>query len=113
MRESEISRDIDRVLKQIGCSVYSTEQGYRKERGGTRTSPGIPDKIVIHPDAWTFAEVKTEKGKLTVHQEGFRLACEETGIPWQLWRSAVDAFDWAESVGIVERVDVVPIRSRA
>lgn len=101
MSERQISRAIDDFLKKIGCAVYSTEQGYRRERGGTRTSPGIPDKIVIHSEAWTFAEIKAHKGKLTVHQEGFRLACEDAGIPWELWRCPADAFDWAARVGLV------------
>jgi hypothetical protein len=99
--EALLSRDVQRVLKQIGCSVYSTEQGWRKERGGTRTSAGIPDLIVIHPNAWTFAELKTPKGKMSTAQTGFRLACEEAGIPWNLWRSVQDAWEWAKAAGIV------------
>jgi hypothetical protein len=99
--EALLSRDVQRALKQIGCSVYSTEQGYRKERGGTRTSAGIPDLIVIHPSAWTFAELKTPKGKLSTAQTGFMLACEEAGIPWALWRSVHDSWEWAKAAGIV------------
>jgi hypothetical protein len=106
MKESQISREIQAFLRDtIGCAVYSTEQGYRKERGGTRTSPGIPDLIVIHPDAWTFAELKTPKGKLTVHQEGFRLVCEDAGVNWQLWRDVRDAWDWAVREGLILEVE--------
>jgi hypothetical protein len=101
MREADIQKNVKEFLRQIGCAVYDTSQGYRRDPGGTRTSPGIPDLIVIHPEAWTFAELKTHKGKLTVHQEGFRLACEDAGIPWELWRSAADSFDWAARVGLV------------
>lgn len=101
MTERQISREIDLFLKTIGCAVYSTEQGYRRERGGTRTSAGIPDKIVIHPDAWTFAEIKRPGGRLTDAQVGFRGECETAGIPWQLWTDATDAFDWAARVGLV------------
>lgn len=101
-RESQISREIQRFLKQVGCAVYSTEQGYRRDRGGTRTSPGIPDLIVIHPTAWTFAELKTETGKLTMRQLEFREDARSAGIPWQLWRDVRHAFDWCVAVGIVE-----------
>ena len=101
MKERQISREIDDFLKSIGCAVYSTEQGYRHERGGTRCTPGIPDKIVIHPDAWTFAEVKRPGGKLTSPQVGFRDECKSAGIPWELWTDVTDAFDWAARVGLV------------
>ncbi len=100
--EAKISRDVCNLLRTLGGTIYSTEQGYRKERGGTRTTPGIPDLIVIFPDAWTFAELKTPKGKLSTAQEGFRLACAEAGIPWQLWRSDGDAWDWCVRVGLIE-----------
>ena len=99
--EAIVSRDVRKFLTQIGCAVYSSEQGYRKERGGTRQTPGIPDLIVIHPDAWTFAELKAGRGRLSVAQEGFRTACVDAGVPWQLWRSVEDAWDWAVAVGLV------------
>ena len=102
MKESEISREIVKFLRTVGGSVYSTEQGYRKERGGTRTSAGIPDLIVIFPEAWTFAEIKTPKGRMSPAQEGFRLSCWDAGIPWQLWRDVRDSWDWCAENGIVE-----------
>lgn len=105
MRESQISREVQRFLRSIGGAVYSTEQGYRKDRGGTRTSAGIPDLIVFFDEAWTFAELKTEKGRLTTAQDGFRLLCEESFAPWQLWRSVEDAWDWAVAHGIVQSVE--------
>lgn len=101
MTEREISREIDLFLKSIGCAVWSTEQGYRHERGGTRTSPGIPDKIVMHPDAWTFAEIKRPKGKLSDAQRFFRDEAKAANVPWELWTDATDAFDWAARVGLV------------
>jgi hypothetical protein len=100
--EAMIQRDITNFLKMIGCAVYSTSQGYRKERGGTRTTPGIPDLIVFHPDAWTFAELKTPRGSLSVAQDGFRTACLDSGAPWHLWRSVDDAWAWAVAAGIIE-----------
>ncbi len=36
--------DAAHVLEAL--AVYSVEQGYRKERGGTRQTPGIPHLIV-------------------------------------------------------------------
>ena len=77
--EERISKDVQTLLRDtVGCYVASLEQGYRKERGGTRITPGIPDLWVCHPPTgiWTWAELKTPKGRLTTHQEGFRLMCE-------------------------------------
>ena len=102
--EAQISKDVCEFLRTIGGTVYSTEQGYRKERGGTRMTPGIPDLFVAFPDAWTWAELKTPKGKLTEAQHGFRLMCEDYGINWQLWRSVDDAWRWCVNVGIIEEM---------
>jgi hypothetical protein len=112
MSERAIQREIVDFLKAIGCAVYQTSQGYRKEPGGTRMTPGIPDLYVVGPRAkhqmawerapWTWAEVKTEKGKLTPAQEEFRELCETSDIPHRVWRDAGDAFEWAVEVGLVE-----------
>lgn len=97
-----MSRDVISFLRGIGGAVWSTEQGFRRERGGTRQTPGLPDLVVIFPTAWTFAELKAGKGKLSQSQEGFRDTAVAAGVPWQLWRSSQDAFDWCVSVGILE-----------
>ena len=95
--EQRLSLDVREALKTLGCAVYSTEQGYRRERGGTRTSAGIPDLIVFGPGGWTFAELKTAQGKLNKAQQVFRdECCSGRGVPWALWRSVSDAVDWFE-----------------
>ena len=100
--EAKISRDIRDVLTQVGFSVWSSEQGYRKERGGTRTSPGIPDLIIAGHGRTLFVEVKVPKGKLTLRQEHFRMHWNDNGGTSLVWRSANDAFDWCVSKGIIE-----------
>lgn len=104
MRESQVSREVQRFLKMIGGEVYTLEQGYRKERGGTRQTPGLPDLFVMFPadKVWTWAELKGPKGKLTVAQSGFRMACMEAGIPHEVWRDVRDAWAWAVENGLVE-----------
>jgi hypothetical protein len=89
-------------MRAIGFAVWSTEQGYRRDRGGTRQTPGIPDLIVIGHQRVLFVEVKTEKGKLRWSQEQFRDLCEANGVEWQLWRSVTDAWDWCVKHGFVE-----------
>lgn len=101
MKEAEISREIVDFLKMLGFAVYSTEQGYRKERGGTRQTPGIPDLIVIGHDQFTFVEVKTPKGKLNIAQQGFRDVALENEVGWKMWRDVREAWDWCAELGLI------------
>ena len=105
MKEAEILRETVTFLRTIGMSVWVTEQGYRKERGGTRCTPGIPDLIVMGCGHFTFAELKTPKGKMRESQIEFADIAGENEVPCQLWRDVRDAFDWLVSVGIVEEGD--------
>ena len=98
--EARVSRAVILLLRDtLGGHVWSTEQGYRKERGGTRTTPGIPDLIVMFPQHgfWTFAELKAGKGKLSPAQKVFQEVSLRAGVPWQLWRSAEDALIWYQT----------------
>ena len=102
MTERQIQREIVAFLRQIGCSVWDTSQGYRRDPGGTRMTPGLPDLYVIEgPQSWTWVEVKGEKGKLSPAQQVFADECRKADIPWELWRSVDDAWKWAVEVGIV------------
>lgn len=100
--EQQISRDIAQWLRGLGFAVWSVEQGYRKDPGGTRQTPGIPDLIVMGHGHFTFAEVKRQRTKLRPSQELFRNTAVDNNVPWQLWRSVHDAFDWLISVGYLE-----------
>lgn len=109
MTEATIQREIMKFLRTIGCYVYSTSQGYRKDPGGTRMTAGIPDLFVVayttqppSPCPWTWAEVKTPKGKLSPAQEEFRVMCEEAAIPHRVWRDVDDAWRWAVEAGLIE-----------
>ncbi len=89
--ETEISRAITKRIRQLGGTVYVQS---RKDPGGSRTPKTIPDLIVFYGTRFTFAEIKTAKGQLSIGQDGFRLACVDTDTPWQLWRSVEDAMTW-------------------
>lgn len=102
MTEAQIQRETVGFLRSIGCWVWQTSQGYRKDPGGTRMTAGLPDLYVVHEKAYTWAEMKTPKGKLSPAQAGFRDVCEMCGVPWHLWRDVRDAWDWAVSVGLIE-----------
>ena len=102
MKESQISREIVGFMRDLGFAVWSTEQGYRKERGGTRQTPGIPDLIVMGHGLFTFVEVKTPKGKLRDSQNDFAAECGRNHVTYLLWRDVRDAWDWCVTHGIVE-----------
>ena len=100
--EARLSRDVRDLLTQAGFAVWSSEQGYRKDRGGTRTSPGIPDLIVAGQGRTFMVELKAGKRpKLTVAQEVFRKAWTENGGVSLVWRSVDDAWSWLVGEGII------------
>lgn len=72
-REAEVQQGLVRLFRACGGVVYSTSQGYRKERGGTRMTPGLSDLICFFPklSMTLFWEVKRPGGKRTAAQEQF------------------------------------------
>jgi len=106
MKESQISAEIRKFLRDVmHFSVYSTEQGYRKDRGGTRQTPGIPDLLCFGKGMFFFVEVKTPKGKLRESQEGFSQECAacDPPVPYLVWRDVRDAFDWLVEIGVISQ----------
>jgi len=101
MTEAQIQREIVKLLRTIGFAVWETSQGYRKDRGGTRNTPGVTDLIIIGHNRVLFVEVKDAKGKLRPSQQVFRDECVANGIPWALWRDVRDAWDWTVHEGII------------
>ena len=105
-REAKISREITDFLKLIGHAVYSTEQGYRSARGGTRMSPGIPDLLVFGtgPELpFFFIEVKAPGGgKLRDSQVAFQAECKRMNVPYLVAWDVRDVFDWLVERGVIE-----------
>ena len=109
MKEAAISGEIRKFLRDVmGFSVYSTEQGYRKDRGGTRQTPGIPDLIIFGKGIFAFVEVKTPKGKLRDSQKQFQSECDGCNpiVPYLVWRDVRDAFDWLVEIGVIKQSDI-------
>ena len=99
--ETKLSRAVCRFLRLCNCVVYSTEQGYRPERGGTRCTPGIPDLIVFQPAKarFAFVELKTKRNKLNKAQAAFQRCAQASGVESHVWRSVEDAKAWLEGIG--------------
>jgi hypothetical protein len=104
--EAKVSLEIRKFLKLIGCAVYSTEQGYRHDKGGTRQTPGIPDLLVFNTTGsavpFFFIEVKGPRGKLRESQILFQSECERTDMPYLVAHDVRDVFDFLESHGDIE-----------
>ena len=107
--EAEIQKHIIELLRdKLEFNVWETSQGYRKDPGGTRMTPGIPDLIIAGHGHTLFVEVKAPKGgRLTDMQYLFRVRWTESGGTSLVWRSDSDAWDWCVSEGIIEETDEV------
>ena len=102
--EAKVSLEIQKFLKTIGCSVYSCEQGFRRDRGGTRQTPGIPDLIVfgIGPELpLFFCEVKGPRGKLRPSQIIFQAECERMDVPYLVAWDVREVFDFLVEKGAI------------
>ena len=102
--EAKVSLEIQKFLKTIGCAVYSTEQGFRRDKGGTRQTPGIPDLTVIGigPELpFFFCEVKGPKGKMRPSQIIFQAECERVGIPYLVAYDVREVFDFLVEKGAI------------
>jgi hypothetical protein len=117
------------LLTSSGAEVYSLEQGYRAEPGGSRQTPGLPDLWVFWPAAQLagWFEVKSEKGlkehrrlaqllqppgqsqssrKNWLHvrvQEQFGAQCRQCGVPWAIG-TVTEAKAWLVELGFAEVV---------
>ena len=102
--EAAVSLEIQKFLKTIGCGVYSCEQGFRRDKGGTRQTPGIPDLLVfgIGPELpFFFCEVKGPKGKLRPSQIIFQGECERMKIPYLVAWDVREVFDFLVEKGVI------------
>ena len=72
--------------------------------------PGVADICFMLPGGKAaFLEMKTESGRLSPHQEGFRHRCEMLGHPYFVARSLDEAIEVARKLGVLrEPPQVVP-----
>lgn len=68
--ERDVQRSIVTLFKSCGGHIWETSQGYRKDPGGTRMTPGLSDLIVAFPRyrRVLFFEVKRPGGKRSAAQ---------------------------------------------
>jgi hypothetical protein len=83
--EREVRYQIEQWLTLKGWKVYRTEQGYRKDPGGSRTTAGIPDlyvmRLIGRQRGTLWIEVKRPGEHLRPEQRGFGLLCAYNTVP--------------------------------
>lgn len=85
--ERHVQAAIVQLAKACGGVVFSTSQGYRKDPGGTRCTPGIPDLILMFPRisrvrGYLLWETKAHRGRRTAAQVRFGDLCDECGLEY-------------------------------
>ena len=84
--EKEITASIRTLLKAFGIFHYKNWQGLGSQKG-------VSDIIGIHKRKFFAIEVKTEKGKLNLHQEVFLGLVNKNGGIAIVARSVDDVFE--------------------
>lgn len=103
--EREEQAAIVRLLTRAGWWVYSTSQGYRRDPGGTRMTPGLPDLYCLGPDPLpTFwVECKRRTGRLRGAQTEFLDRAARSDVEVFVWYSANDCRLWLAAEGFLVR----------
>ena len=104
-KEKEVEKGCINLLKSLGFGVYKTSQ----PRVPIGMTSGLPDLLVFNPTskpAFWFLEVKrmvTEKRKtkLRASQVAFKKLCEESGVPYRVFHSTEELWDWLVEEGFI------------
>lgn len=84
--EQKVSKACRALLGHLGFVTWSTEQGYRKDRGGTRMDTGIPDCCFAGRGVVGWIEFKAGANKPTADQKAFLQTWQDHGgIAFAAW----------------------------
>jgi len=88
--EKELQANVVSLAKLLGWFVYHTYDSRRCE-------PGFPDLVLVRDGRVIFAELKRERGRLTVHQKAWAERLRECmGVEVYVWRpSNWNDIEWA------------------
>lgn len=79
MSEAEFQRQVEELCK------YRHLLYYHVTRTDKRDQPGFPDLVIVGSRV-VFAELKTEKGKMSPRQDEWAFALRNAGAEHYLWR---------------------------
>jgi VRR-NUC domain len=110
MKEAQFQKWVVDVAKRLGWSVWHVPAPMRATKAGwvgAKEAAGLPDLIMLHPDPprLVFAEIKGEKGKLSVDQQQFLAMARALS----LYSTAVNAYLWTP--GMEQQIEDL-LRSR-
>lgn len=103
LSESQFQSQVQELATLYGWEYMHIRPGLN-QRGAWRTpisgtlGAGWPDLILVRGQQMIFAELKSEKGKLTAPQVKVLNALEATGHPVFCWRPS----DWDDVVRILK-----------
>lgn len=79
MTEAAFGGKVEKIAREAGWLYYHTWQSQH-------SAPGFPDYCFVRAGWMFFAELKTNKGRLTEHQIKWRDALITAGQMWTCWR---------------------------
>ena len=83
LKEADILSHVRSYLRWAGWYVIRIQQGLGCHKG-------VSDLIAVKDGSVYFIEIKTEKGKMSAHQENFKVNIEERGCHYFVVRSLED-----------------------
>lgn len=102
MTEAQITKHVMARWRNMGLPdtllASIPNMGAKGQYGLTR---GLPDLLCIAPGFVGFLELKTEKGKVSKHQEQFKLLAIRNGIPCAITYGLEQAVDVLETWKII------------
>lgn len=89
MTEAEFQHAIVQLAGYLGWTYYHARPAQRDGRWATHFdgAPGFPDLVLVHPDRGViFAEIKTDRGRVTPGQRLWLNRLDEAGQNAVVWR---------------------------
>jgi hypothetical protein len=90
--ESQFQAAVVEYAERLGWLAYHTHDS-------RRSNPGFPDLVLARRGRLIFAELKTEKGRLSTAQVDWLRAIEDASIEVYVWRPSL----WHEIEGVLAR----------
>jgi hypothetical protein len=117
LSETDLSRDIQRALAQLGVWCIRVQSGQHRVRGGVLhcAEPGTPDLLLPALNGWL--EVKTQDGALEASQVAWHQRATREGVRVAVVRSVSEAIataqQWRAGAGKPESQSATGERTRA
>jgi hypothetical protein len=100
LTEKEFAQQVADLARILGWACYRVWLS-------VRSPAGFPDLTLVRPPRLIFAELKSEKGRLSPAQEAWlELLRQVPGVEVHVWRPS----DWPTILGVLSRDGAAPRR---